>query len=644
LKPSRAFLLFGTDESEPEARRIEVGRLSADLVGGNLRTIRFGGKEVLRAISFLVRDRDWGTCEAEIEGLNVEEGSSGTRIRYRARFRAPDGAALECRATIELQPDRLLFDARFTPERDFETARAGFAILHPIVGLAGRPVEVEHSNGTIERSVFPDLIEPWQPFKDIVAITHEVLPWVKAECRMSGDIFEMEDQRNWTDGSYKTYVRPLALPWPYMLEAGETVRQSVRLAVHEAGAVASEAEAPVEISLSIRRGAGSLPAIGIGLRPYAAGEELHNVGLLTRLGARHLICHFDPDAGHGAAALSHFRQMAETSACAVTLECFVPCKRALTDEFHEIADMVRKSGLKLASLAVSPSVDRQSTPPGSAWPACPPLEEVYAAAQVAFPGIPLGGGMFSYFTELNRKRVPPERLAYVTHCTNPIVHAADDRSVMQTFEALRDVTRSVRAIYGRKPYRIGPSTIAMRQNPYGSATKDNPFGKRIAMANGDPRHKALFGAAWTLAYAATVAEAEPEVLTLSTLAGSFGLLAGAGEPVEATRPRPLFYVLRWLAQLSGGERVAVETSAPDRVLGLGAAVGGATTLLLANLTPDLQTVTLPESDGQTVTILDEAWLCEGAKEPEARAHAGASVVLSPYAVVRIATPGSDADT
>ncbi|WP_085033206.1 D-apionate lactonase [Ensifer aridi] len=637
MTPSRAFLLFGTDEREPEARRIEVGRLSADLVGGNLRTIRFAGREVLRAISFLVRDRDWGTCEAQIEGLNVEEGASGTRIRYTARFKAPDGAVLDCRATIELGPDGLLFDARFTPERDFETARAGFAVLHPIVGFAGRPVEVEHGDGSIEQSVFPDLIEPWQPFKDIAAITHEVLPGVKAECRMIGDVFEMEDQRNWTDGSYKTYVRPLALPWPYVLEAGETVRQSVRLTFRETDAIVKEAEAPAEISLSVRRDAGSLPAIGIGLRPDAAGEDLRNVGLLTRLGARHLICHFDPDAGHGAAALSHFRHMAEASACAVTLECFVPCKRALADEFGEIADMVRKSGLELASIAVSPSVDRQSTPPGSAWPECPPLEEVYAAAQVAFPGVPLGGGMFSYFTELNRKRVPAERLAYVSHCTNPIVHAADDLSVMQTFEALGDVTRSVRAIFGRKPYRIGPSTIAMRQNPYGSATKDNALGKRIAMANRDPRHNALFGAAWTLAYAATVAGAEPEVLTLSTLAGPFGLLAGAGEPAEAGRPRPLFHVLRWLAQLSDGERIAVDTSAPDRVLGLGAAVGGTTSLLLANLTPDLQTVTLPESGGQRLTVLDEAWLREGAKEPEARAHAGASIVLSGYAVARIVT-------
>lgn len=641
MTASRAFLLFGTDEKEPQARQIEAGRLSAELVGGNLRAIRFDGIEVLRAISFLVRDRDWGTCEPEFGDLTVEEGEAGAVIRYDARFQAPDGALLHCQSTIELAADGLVFDARFTPDRDFETARAGFAILHPIVGLAGRPVAVEHGDGSIEGAVFPDLIEPWQPFKDIAAITHEVLPGIKAECRMTGDIFEMEDQRNWTDGSYKTYVRPLALPWPYVLKAGETLHQSIRLSIRQAGAVLQkDAQRPGRIEVSIRRDAGTLPAIGIGLRPDEVSEELLNAGLVAQLGAQHLICHFDPDAGHGAAALRHFRQMADASGSAVTLECFVPCKRPLDDEMREIARMVRDSELNLASLAVSPSVDRRSTPPGSAWPECPPLEEVYGAAQKAFPGVLLGGGMFSYFTELNRKRVPAERLSYITHCTNPIVHAADDLSVMQTFEALSDVTRSVRAVYGTKPYRIGPSTIAMRQNPYGSATKENPLGKRIAMANSDPRHNALFGAAWTLAYAASVADAEPEVLTLSTLAGPFGLVAGDGEPVEPGRPRPLFYVLRWLAQLSRGRRIAVATPAPEKVLGLGRAVSGETTLLLANLTPEPQEVMLAEDEAGAcrLTILDEDWLRQGAREPAQRLHEGGSLTLSAYAVARIDIP------
>src|SRR3546814_1455693 len=58
------------------------------------------------------------------------------------------------------------------------------------------------------------------------------------------------------------------------------------------------------------------------------------------------------------------------------------------------------------------------------------------AARRAFPGIALGGGMFSYFTELNRKRPPVGLLDFVSHATCPIVHAADDRSVIQTLEAI----------------------------------------------------------------------------------------------------------------------------------------------------------------------------------------------------------------
>ena len=41
----------------------------------------------------------------------------------------------------------------------------------------------------------------------------------------------MEDQRNWTDASYKTYVRPLALPWPYTLAAGAKFEQAITLTV-----------------------------------------------------------------------------------------------------------------------------------------------------------------------------------------------------------------------------------------------------------------------------------------------------------------------------------------------------------------------------------------------------------------------------
>ena len=580
--------LYGTSEREPESRTLVAGDLSLTLQDGNLRTLRFRGHELLRAVAFLVRDKDWGTCNADIADLQIEAAGQGFSVSYKARFTAPSGAHLDCTITIAGTEKTVTFSADCVSDADFETARAGFVVLHPVIGVAGQAVAVRHGDGRVEHAHWPDQIEPWQPFKEISAITHQVAPGISAVTEFVGDIFEMEDQRNWTDGSYKTYVRPLALPWPYRVPKDEPFSQRIVVTIEVADDAAPAVDASGAITLQLTPTKHRFPEIGVGLRPECLVQERAALGVLQTIGAEHLIAHFDPGAGHGLSALKGYAELAERSGLKVTLEVAVPCKRPLSAEMAELAALVREASLTLDTLFVCPAVDRQSTPPGSVWPDCPPLADVYAAARTAFPGVRLGGGMMSYFTELNRKRVPGDLIDYVSHCTNPIVHAADDLSVMQTFEALRFVVSSTRTIYGEKPYRIGPSTIAMRQNPYGSATKDNPSGGRIPMANVDTRHNGRFGAAWTLAYAATVATTGLEVLTLSTLAGSFGLVAGEGETTSQDALRPLAHVLACLGALTGQEVQTAETSRPDAVLGL----ASKECLLMANITPDTQTVIL----------------------------------------------------
>ncbi|MDH6267476.1 hypothetical protein M2360_002873 [Rhizobium sp. SG_E_25_P2] len=589
------FRLYGTYEPPAPMRRLTAGPLSVDLQDGNLRTIRYRGHEVLRAIAFLVRDKDWGTCAAKISDLAIHESEPRFRITYRASYSAPDGAGLFADIVIEGEAERIRFTANFTAQGDFETARAGFTVLHPIVGVSGQPVTVGHADGSVEQAHWPRAIDPWQPFKEIASITHRVASGITAETRFAGDIFEMEDQRNWTDGSYKTYVRPLALPWPYRLESGARHSQSVELILSADAAAPALARSDAPIALALSPKAVRLPEIGVGLRPDCAEAEARHLPLLEQIGARHLIAHFDPIAGHGLDALKHYAYVARQTGLKLTLECAVACKRPLDDEMAELAALIAKANLPIDTLFVSPSVDRQSTPPGSAWPNCPPLEDLYQAARKAFPGVRLGGGMLSYFTELNRKRIPGHSVDYVSHCTNPIVHAADDLSVMQSFEALADVVASARALYDDKPYRIGPSTITMRQNPYGSATKDNPTLSRIPMANVDPRHNGLFGAAFALAYAATTLPAGLELLTLSSLAGPFGLIAGEGEPCAAGTLRPLGRIITELAALSGKTAWTLTSETPSEIVGLAAEGEGRTVLLAANITSQRRIVRLPST-------------------------------------------------
>jgi len=614
---SEALILTGTHEAEPQPTRLVAGTLTADLVNGNLRSIRHDGTEVLRAIGYIVRDRDWGTYDPELRALSVRHDEAGFEVTYSGACEGPMGSRLEFAARIKGRTEGTLeFDVTATPKGDFETARCGFCVLHPIVGLAGAPVTVEHVDGTIVETVLPDLIEPWQPFKNMRAITHTLRLGLEAECRMEGDTFEMEDQRNWSDASYKTYVRPLELPWPYLLKSSVTFRQKVTLrlrgsATRQRVNAGSSEHIPVELGDTGPK----LPNLGVVVYPGDAAATLANIELLQELGPQRLLLHFDPTAGHGVEALRAYAALVAAYPVPATLECVVPCRRDLDAELSEVAAQVREAGLRLAEIAVSPAVDRQSTPPGSKWPECPPLEDVYSAARHAFPELRLGGGMFSYLTELNRKRVPPSHLDFITHCTCPIVHAADDLSVMQSLEALSFITRSTRAIYGEKPYRIGPSTIAMRQNPYGSATKDNPLGRRIAMADRDPRHNALFGATWSLGYAARVVPAGLEQLILSGFAGPFGVIAGDSEPALAGKQRPLFHVLRHLAGLAGFTSLQVKSSAEDRLAALAArGPNGRTVLMLANLTAEtltLRRADLPVGADARVSIFDASATAAG---------------------------------
>ncbi|KQT51997.1 hypothetical protein ASG43_20685 [Aureimonas sp. Leaf454] len=671
--------LYGTAEPPPVSCRLAAGALEADVVEGALRAVRWRGVEVLRAVAYVVRGRDWGTYAPEIEDLVVEvrgpdtaggpgagagagAGEASFALSYRATCRAASGAALRFSAQISGHATgRLVFAVEAVPDGDFETNRCGFCVLHPIESLAGRAATVTHTDGSVEFSRFPDLVEPWQPFKDIRAIAHEIAPGALATCRMEGDAFEMEDQRNWSDASYKTYVRPLALPWPYELPAGRTLRQSVTLTVADARGDVDRApreggrgtprapagDAPagaIRVTVASARGpspamsvstsvAEAMPRFGVAVAPEEVPAALEAIDRLRDLEPRHLLLHFDPVAGHGAKALSALARLAEALPDAsVTLECVVPGEASPAAELGGIAALVAASGLRPAAVVVGPSVDRRSTPPGSAWPDAPPLDEVYAAARAAFPGVSLGGGMFSYFTELNRKRVPIERLDFATHATCPIVHAADDSSVMQTLEALPFITRTANAILGPTLYHLGPTTIGMRQNPYGSRTVPNPDGRRIAMADDDPRQRGLFAAAWLVGYAARLAGSGVVQWTGASFAGVRGLLAGDGAVV------PAFHVARALARLSGRERLPLHSADRSRLHGVAARRrDGTSEIWLANLTDEDQAVDLAALEPAEVSLLD----LDGFDDAATGALPTRGAIperLGAYAVLRIVAP------
>ena len=180
--PSRGIRLYGTDEPVTPPRVLRAGALSAEFEAGNLRYIRFGGVEMIRAVSYIVRDKNWGTYNPTLSDLKIEENADGFRVGYSA-VASDDAQEFAYSAEIVGRPDGTLrFAARGRAVTDFLTNRTGFVVLHPIENVSGQPARVTEATGKTIDTQFPDLIDPKQPMMNLRAITPRVR--ARRPCRM----------------------------------------------------------------------------------------------------------------------------------------------------------------------------------------------------------------------------------------------------------------------------------------------------------------------------------------------------------------------------------------------------------------------------------------------------------------------------
>lgn len=520
--------LFGTERPPQKSENFSFGHLTFALEGTGLRHIRYKGAELIRNVSFLVRDRDWGTLSPEITEVSRLIGET-LELELSARYQNSE-ASLLVSIYISINANFISVRARGVSNAPFETNRTGFTILHS-AECAGCLLEIEHEDGSFESSVFPSLISPWQPFMGIASLTHYFKGY-RIQCDLTGDTFEMEDQRQWGDASFKTYNRPLSLPWPYTIEPQQDIEQSVR--------IEWQPFETAEVEISDVEDIWVFPEMALVLSATDATRLTREPDYINVVAPQRLLCHIDSTLGGLEYQIKSFALLQKCLPDLVyDIELVCSFNSSVDTELETINSLFISSGLNPDSVMICPSVDRQSTPPGSKWPDCPDLAEIYRVAASVFAGLKRGGGMVSFFPELNRKRPPLQDIQFVSHGLCPIVHAADDVSVMETLDSVPHITRTVRSFIADREYRIGPSTIAMRQNPYGSKTIPNPNLDRICMTDNDPRHRGRFGAAYVVGLAAAIAKGNVSVWTPCAVYGTRGLEG------------PIIQSLQALAKLAG---------------------------------------------------------------------------------------------
>ncbi|HZG55519.1 hypothetical protein [Paenibacillus sp.] len=526
-------------------QELRAGPITAVLEDGTLRWLKVGGVEVVRQVYVAVRDRNWGTVLPKFTVYDVRQEADAF---FEARL-----SAETVRGDIDYAWDGVVtgtadgvvtFRMRGEARSDFLRNRIGFCVLHPDT-LAGEPVSVTTPDGALE-GAFPARISPHQPFFAIRSLRHGVpgVPGAAVEIAFEGDLFEMEDQRNWTDASFKTYCTPLSRPFPAQVRRGDVVEQSVTIRAIGAttpvgGTGAAQAdggarEAPALLRAE-RQAVGALPPLGAlydAAEDGPIGEEAAQ--LLKALPIDFLYTSISLDDADGWEAAADGAALA-----AATLA--LPLAVATTAASDAAAERLAACCARLAGSGAAICAFAAFGPGAVTTPAiAQAAREALAAAGLA--AVPLLGGSRANYAELGRAAhagtLPFERLDGVCFAMNPQVHAFDEASILETLPMQALAVANARELAGGAPIHAGPVTFTQRVN----AAATGAVGARAH----DPRERGRFAAAWTLGSIARLAAAGAASIVYGDAVGPSGLVAqGAdgGPALPSAAYRELFAAL-----------------------------------------------------------------------------------------------------
>ncbi len=405
--------------------------------------------------------------------------------------------------------------------------------------------------GTLEAR-FPDLITQYMPFSNMVSIRHDAGSPHETIVGFEGDVFETEDQRAFTDASYKTFSRPLEMPRPYKVEAGTVVRQVVtvqpsaprRAGSRAAGRRRRGGRPPVVVSLGDATGTTvpahrQLPAPGRPAWPSPASAR--------------------PSASSGSRTCGRASTRQSDDAPAHRPRGRRGCRR-LAQRSRSSSSGRRTTRPSMASCSASPGAGTpvarlMAVDPAGNTTSAALAERVRAAMQSAGLDAPLVGGSRAYLYQLVSRGVPGDLVDAVSFPTNPQVHAFDEASMAETIEALGAGVRTAAALAGGKPVVVGPVSLRPLFNPdlVGPEAPPPPGGLPWRY---DARQVGDFAAAWTLGSVAAFASAGVAALTLHEAAGWGGLVAARHRdlPEMPAAPGTILPVGRVVAALAEPRR------------------------------------------------------------------------------------------
>jgi len=488
-------------------RPVRCGPFTGERYRGSLRWLRGGDTECVRMMALVVRDRAWRT----VDPASLRERV--TRNGWVVDGRTAVGASiLSWQFAVSARDHGLEARAVMTAYGDVVTNRTGIVVLLPAAAFAGARYAALHSSGATSRGTLPPAIAPHQPMVDVAAVRIAATGGPALELRIEGEIFEMEDQRNWLDPTFKLYTRSLSRTYPYRIPDGVSVEQRVTIDLIRPAVGTRRA--------AMRSRRGTVPALGVATAPGRVPADRRVAGAL-REAAPAFIVHRTDASARGLAAAA---RLARSLDAELRVEAFgdgAALARALAQaKPHTVAPYF-----------AGPRVDRV----------------------LQRQRIPRSGGTFADFVMLNRNGVgpgPEPGLTSVTFALCPTVHARDERSLIETLDTLPAVFGQARALAGGRSLDAGPCALFRRLVPQTGKPATRGPDER-ADYDVHPAQHAPIAAAWLACVIAVAGACGVRALCTYEAAGARGLVRNGAAGSGVVKRSPSHAVLAALARQRG---------------------------------------------------------------------------------------------
>lgn len=488
----------------PDTTRVEHGDFTFDLARAAVRNVRYKNVQIIDLLYTAIRPWDWSTLDPDEHSEDVTVTGDICVITIKDLF----AEALDARTEIIISPDnKFTVNYELRGLTEYSVNRWGICFCLNSADWMGSTV---HSQGN--QYQLPAAISPQRV---VDGITQGLFPagnqmrFVAPDNRSikvnsTGKVLEAEDQRNWTDNTYKIYSGSLSEPRPYVTSAGSAWSQSVTFEIDPPSKQVADGSKIVVKEIE------SLPSIGL---------QFNTDSLLPTDALNTALFFLDIDHIRVNEESLTAQKINTVSANGLIVEAALLSSHSEEKLHQDIAHLNKQipAGSRiLIQREGREIVEQLDLPPNKSLSSFIP-------------------GTDAYLVDLHRNKYNfGESISY---SMAPTVHSSDTETIFKTLYTQAESINFAQEFLAPQVL-ISPITFSTRGNPETGHSRD----QRINFASPEMalRVRTIGGAAWTLGSIFALASAGAYSGTWHELFGEYGVIYPDSEAVKFS---PTFHAL-----------------------------------------------------------------------------------------------------